>query len=279
MNFLISIHGIKNSPEAEFLIKMINQLDKSSEIDGFEINGDFKDEREMQFMMDFSKLMKEDSRTIQFHAPWNFSFNFKDLKYLNEAILFYDEISKILQREISIVLHPIEFPDETIAEMLTSKFLRTLSEIVKSNDCKIKFTLENLNRVNNSNRLSTQNVKYILNNFPEIGFCWDIGHEVSENICTYSLSDSLLKKLKNVHIHDVLSEDHLPFYYGNTDLKKSISYLMDSGYTGTIVTEINLGILKSSSLREKYKEYIENISFLKKYYIAALNKIEVASNK
>jgi len=267
MKFLISIHGIKNSPEAKFIIKIINKVDPQKMIDGFEINGDFKDPKENFFMEEFANLMKKDSRIIQFHSPWNFSTKYMDKDYLEESLKFYNKISVILNREISIVIHPVDFPDKTIAEILTSKLLKSLNKIVASNNYKIKFTLENLNTSKNSGRLSTKNVKYVLTEFNNIGFCWDIGHEVAEKICDYSLESKLVKLLSNVHIHDVFSEDHYPFYYGKTDYKKSLEYLYSINYTGTIVTEINLDTLQSPSIKEKYKEYAENISFIKRYYL------------
>ncbi len=86
----------------------------------------------------------------------------------------------------------------------------------------LTFTLENLNL--NRSRLDTEGIQPIVMG-SDVNFCWDIGHEVYEGNCTYSLDDKLFEKLDNVHIHDIHEGDHFPFRFKNTDYIRAINYL------------------------------------------------------
>jgi sugar phosphate isomerase/epimerase len=270
----MSLHALSQHWEAPFFARIIDKIDPNHIIDGFEINGDPDDPYECDYMITMAKLVKNYDRSLQFHSHFEFHNHYSDLEYLNRILSFYNDISSLLCKTVNLVLHPVDSYDTEIAISRTHKFLENLSILRKIHKYNISFSLENLNNNYQHQRLNTKALRTLIETYPDIHFCWDIGHEVSENVCTYRLNNTMRKALNNVHIHDIYTKDHYPFTYGNTDYKAAIDYLKSINYSGSLVTEINLAYLPGNSLLEKFRLYTDNIDLLKTYY----DSISTASN-
>lgn len=266
MKFLMSLHGLKQHWEAPFFARVLDKIDPYYNIDGFEINGNPEDAYEHDYMLSLAKLLKNSPRIIQFHSHFDFHNYYNDLHKLNVFLKYYQQVAVELNKEIILVVHPVDATNTEVAISRTHKLLENLSILKHLHHYNIVFTLENLNKTSQHKRLNTDALRPLIEMHEPIQFCWDIGHEVSENICTYSLNALMISKLGNVHIHDVYMKDHYPFEYGATDYKRAIDYLYECGYVGSIVVELNMALITGNSLLEKFRFYMKNIQLLKNYY-------------
>jgi len=266
MIFFMSLHGLKKHWEAPFFLRILDKIDPMKVIDGFEINGDVNDPYELNYMTTVCSLIKNYNRKIQFHSSISLNHYYNDLNMLNEQLKHYNNFSSILGHKVLIVIHPIDSYDTEISISRTHKFLENLKLLQKINDYNIVFSIENLNNSHQHQRLNTSELYTLIEKHPDINFCWDIGHEVSENTCTYHLNSITLNALNNVHIHDVNIKDHHPFIYNNTNYQLAITYLNCINYTQSVVVEINVDYLNGNTLLEKFRSYTQNIKLLKDYY-------------
>lgn len=267
MKFLMSLHALSQHWEAQFFARIIDKVDPQHIIDGFEINGNPEEAYDRDYMITLAHLMTSYNRTLQFHSHFELHQHYNDLDYLNRTLSFYHDMSVILNHTVNVVLHPVDSYDREIAISRSHNFLNNLNLLKKIHRYKLSFSLENLNNTYQYQRLNTKHLRSLIENHPDVYFCWDIGHEVSEGICEYHLKKTMLQALNNVHIHDVSLKDHYPFTYGATDYKRAIDYLNSINYKGSIVTEINLAYLSGKSLLEKFRHYTDNINLLKSYYL------------
>ncbi len=97
----------------------------------------------------------------------------------------------------------------------------------------VKVALENLRYA--------ENLKYFLDRYEDVGFCWDNGHQYcrGENIDYMGMfSDKLIA----LHIHDnrcgLDTDDHLLPFDGNIDFDVVAKAIADSGYEGTLMLEV-----------------------------------------
>ena len=226
-------------------------------IDGFEINCNIFDPEEFTFLKDFIRLLKKDDKSIQVHGFHGFQNYYNDIYFLDLASTLYDSLADITEQEIQVVLHPNENADFTIAQNNTVTLIDNLNQIRNMYKHRIQYSLENLNETRY--RLNTDKITPVIDQV-NVGFCWDIGHEVFENSCKYELNKSMKERLTNVHIHDVKETDHYPFIHGNVDYIKAIDYLMTIGYTGAVVLEINPDLISHTGIYKKYESYMENLN-------------------
>lgn len=262
----MSLHGLQHHWEAPFWVRILERIDYENIIDGFEINGDPANDFEHDYMITMATLLKNSNHILQFHCPFNFQSKYDDILYLNKMLACYHNISTILGKELQLVIHPVDSFDIEVAISRTHKFLDNLTVLKRLHHYNIIFALENLNNTYQHKRLNTPEIRTLIRRHPSIKFCWDIGHEVSEGCCDYKLDSSLLRNLKNVHIHDIHLKDHHPFNYEKTDYKRALAYLVSCPYKGSIVTEINIAVLEGNSLLEKFLTYMQNIKLLKDHY-------------
>ena len=105
------------------------------------------------------------------------------------------------------------------------------------------------------------NLAFMLEQFPQSGFCWDTGHEAytSRNIQFMPIFG---EKLKAVHIHDNMGYDrsiypdfhYLPFD-GKLDYEDMVRRLDEVGYEGPIMLEV------FNTMKPEYKELTEDEFF------------------
>ena len=83
------------------------------------------------------------------------------------------------------------------------------------------------------------NLAFILEQFPESGFCWDVGHENCSGDARQFMP-MFGDKLKALHIHDnLLDGDHhmIPFD-GKIDFDRAARQIAERPYTGSLMLEI-----------------------------------------
>ena len=73
-----------------------------------------------------------------------------------------------------------------------------------------------------------------------LGLCWDLGHDAFIGYSDVPRAD-FLAAVRHVHIHDLNAarEDHFPLVFGNVPWQADLRALMNVGYTGAVVLEIN----------------------------------------
>jgi sugar phosphate isomerase/epimerase len=90
---------------------------------------------------------------------------------------------------------------------------------------------------------------------PRLNICWDFGHTVLQNLGLPPAD--FLRATRHVHIHDLndAREDHFPLIYGNVPWQDDLRALMQVGFDGAVVMEIN-GYRAASvaNLRERLAE-------------------------
>jgi sugar phosphate isomerase/epimerase len=76
-------------------------------------------------------------------------------------------------------------------------------------------------------------------NSSRAGICWDLGHDKLNGLP--SSSEDFLSWVRHTHVHDVspAGEDHLPLLYGNVPYDKALDHLMQKGFDGVVLLEVN----------------------------------------
>ena len=107
------------------------------------------------------------------------------------------------------------------------------------------------------------NVAFAMENYPEAGFCWDVGHEACY---TYGMEFMPLfgKRLAAVHIHDntaVYGEDkHWLPYCGVIDMDKAAKHFAVSPYQGSVMLEVTNYTAGIDNVEEFYPKAYEAAS-------------------
>ena len=92
-------------------------------------------------------------------------------------------------------------------------------------------------------------------NHPRLNICWDFGHTVLQNLGLPPAD--FLRATRHVHIHDLdaTRQDHFPLVFGNVPWQDDLRALIQAGFDGAVVMEIN-GYRAASvpNLRERLAE-------------------------
>ncbi|MBN2796592.1 MAG: sugar phosphate isomerase/epimerase [Clostridia bacterium] len=255
MKFLLSIYNIHQLSEPYFIMQTLKKFDSFSLLDGFEIKADLDHPMECVRLSEYATHLKGLNLKLQIHAHDQIMNHYDDYKKLTEYLTFYQKLSDIMKETIKITIHPVHHPIGEHSYYRTLKLISKLNAIVHIYQYDLTFAIENVNSQNfELSTLLHQNL---------INYCWDIGHEVAMNQCEYVLEDTYEKHVTNVHIHDVNKSDHHPLIYGNTDYLKSLAYLINIGYKGSIVIEVQYPFLKGDNWYQKFEDYLEQICILK----------------
>lgn len=269
MDFLISLYKISALAEPALVVTQLEQLDYDNRIDGIEINADLENPIEVQRLFEYGHLLKTRNKRLQIHSPHGFNKLFNDTDKLTEYLSIYNALSHEINQPLSITIHPVESELKDISRYQTLKLITRLHSICQLKGYTLEFTLENLNL--NRHRLDTEGIEPIIKQ-SSVGFCWDIGHEVYEDKCTYTLNHSLQTRLNNVHIHDIAESDHFPFRYGRTDYTLALAYLISISYTGSVVIEINTDYLLGENWTHKYMDYVSQVYLLADAHASMIQK-------
>ena len=84
------------------------------------------------------------------------------------------------------------------------------------------------------------NLAFILEQFPESGFCWDVGHEACSGD-KRQFMPMFGDKLKALHIHDNMldGDHHMIPYDGKIDFDRVARQIAESPYEGSVMLEIS----------------------------------------
>ena len=128
-------------------------------------------------------------------------------------------------------------------------YQRFLQVFERAKECGITIACENIRPYGN--------LAFILEQFPEAGFCWDIGHEACSGD-NRQFMPMFGGQLKAVHIHDNLldGDQHMIPYDGKIKFDRVARQIAESPYNGSIMLEL---IRRGSSVYdsispEKYYE-------------------------
>ena len=111
----------------------------------------------------------------------------------------------------------------------------------------VKIAYENIRRLDN--------VAYALENYPQAGVCWDVGHEA----CYMNGKEFMPlfgDRMIAIHIHDnsaLRDEDlHLLPYDGAINMDRAAEHFARSGYQGAIMLEVTQKTARMASAEEFY---------------------------
>ena len=253
MNYLISISWhILPIFTIEQVLEKIEKYDKTHKIAGIEIAS--KDFETMKKAVEFSI---KHNYIFQCHAP-KISTNEELLEYLSNV----GKLAKILNKKINIVFHSKEDDNLKIAKLNTINLLNTIFNYIKENNLNISISLENLNYQHNHDRINVDKIDSILSEFDDVNFTYDIGHDIFDNHNYTKLSKLQLKKLNNIHIHNVCNnKDHCeitPTCDYITQLRDSVKYLKSINYEKSIVLETGFNNYPGNNYEEKLINYIKS---------------------
>jgi sugar phosphate isomerase/epimerase len=83
-------------------------------------------------------------------------------------------------------------------------------------------------------------VVYLLERYPQMGFCWDVGHEACFQHGWQSMP-MVGSRIAALHLHDnrlvANGDDHLLPYDGKIDMERVARQLAESGYEKTMMLE------------------------------------------
>ena len=143
-----------------------------------------------------------------------------------------------------------------------------LDSLMKYADEKgVTLAFENIRRLDN--------VAYMLENYPQAGFCWDVGHEA----CYMNGTEFMPlfgKRMVALHLHDntaVYDADlHMLPFYGNIDMEKAAKHIANSPYQGSIMLEVK----KRHTKIETYEQFYATAYEIAKRFAGLVEKYKNA---
>ena len=137
--------------------------------------------------------------------------------------------------------------------------------MVYSAETGVKIAFENIRKL--------ANLAYVMERYPEAGYCYDSGHECCYTDNRYDFLALFGKRILCTHIHDnsgYPNDDHLIPYDGVVDFDGVIERLKKTGYEGTLTSESAV-VLNN----ERRKALYENLTYQVWYdrLYAAMDKI------
>lgn len=236
-------------------IELLKEYDKNNIIKGFEISIKYYSDR--IYIEQLAKICKSEGYLLRLHAPTLM----EPYKY-EEYFDFANKIAQIYGNKINVVFHP------TNAENIDKSILKTIDYLkhiykyieLKKYD-KVIISIENLNNINSLERLKKEDLEEILKKFKKLKFTYDIGHELIDDKLNTEMSDILLKRLNNLHIH-IFNEnkDHYPIIEKNEKsikILEAIEKIKNNGYNGILVTEYAIDYIDGNSFISRLINYIK----------------------
>lgn len=99
------------------------------------------------------------------------------------------------------------------------------------------------------------NLAYVMERYPEAGYCYDNGHECCYTDNRYDFMSLFGKRLLCTHIHDnsgYPNDDHLIPYDGVIDFQKIVSGIKKSGYQGILTSESHIKVASNEKRAALY---------------------------
>ena len=256
MKILLSLNYRHFKITPNEIISLLKKYDNNNIIKGFEVS--IKYDNDLVYLEQLAGICKNKGYLLRLHAPTLININ----KY-KEYFDFVNKIAQIYENHLNVVFHPInaESVEKSISE--TVRYLKHIYEYIEVKRYnKIIISIENLNDINGVQRIKKENIEGILKKFEKLKFTYDIGHELIDNNFVSNLSNLLLERLNNVHIHIYKgNRDHYPILEKN---EKSIKVLMaleeikNKGYNDIIVAEYALDYIEGNDFNTKMINYIRH---------------------
>lgn len=243
--------------EPRKLIELIKKYDKNNIIKGFELAT--KSQEEQEYSLHLAQFALKEGYIVNLHSPC-----FEGENEINEYIEFTVKMSKIMNRKINIVYHPINANSINESKRDTEIQIEKIMKYIEKNDYykNVEFSLENLNDINGIKRLKKEDLIEILEKQKDVKFTYDIGHEIIDGIKTEKLVNILEERLNNIHIHEYKKElDHYPIKDINE--QEIIKKLLEKyGNNKTVVLEYALDYIEEENFENKLKNYIESAKII-----------------
>lgn len=262
MKILISISSKFFEKQPEELIKLLKKHDSKRIIKGFEICVNFNNEEEREYMKQLCYLCKKESYIFQIHGM--------NLDYINQFkyMDFVNELTKILQKSIDIVIHPIVQNDIEKSIIESKEYFNRIINYIEREKYNINIGIENLNYLGIP-RPNKNDILPILREINNLNFTYDMGHEIIDNRNISNLDSFTLNKINNIHIHTFKNKlDHQPIGFTNDGSKKweeCLKYLKSIKYGKSVVLEYDFYTL-GDSYEERLINYIKSANIVNNYY-------------
>ena len=253
MKILLSLNYKFFNLEPQKLIELIRKYDKKNLVNGFEIAT--KSQEEQKYTLNLSQFALNEGYIVNLHSPC-----FEDENEIKEYVEFAVKMSKITNRKIKVVYHPINASSIDESKKKTEIQIEKIMEYIEKNDYfgNVELSIENLNYMNGVKRLKKEDLIEILEKQKYVKFTYDIGHEIIDGIKTEKLVKILEERLNNIHIHEYQKKlDHYPIK--NIDKCKVIKKLLEKyGDNRTVVLEYALDYIEGEDFETKLKNYVES---------------------
>lgn len=246
------------------LMKLIEEHDIEHVVDGYELMVDCKKEEHMAYLENLAHLAKEKGFIFQVHSS---SYDSLDVqkKFLDEV----ERLALFLERDVPIVYHPFASETEEASLEKTNDLMAELLIYCYQNHYHLRLSLENLEHRKESIRLGKEEIVPVLYNNIDLHYTYDLGHELRDYGNITDVDHLLLERLNNVHLFRNEKEvTHLPLTDGDIDKEKwvkSLLYLKQSGYQGSVVLEYDFYQMEGETFEEKIISYLKHASFIKEY--------------
>jgi len=261
MNFLISMNNkMFKQSDSKKLIDNIIKLDTNKSVKGAEIYIDMRNDDEKKYCLNLAKRMKDKDWILQIHSVDMYKL---ENVTIDEYLKYYNDLAIIYGSKIKLTVHASE-NIESISK--DREALIYIHKCIVQNKYNLEVLIENLNSINEIKRCNIYDVYEIIDN-EIMGITLDIGHYVYDYSNDYTnLYISHKDKIKNIHLHDINNKvDHYPFYFNKVNLQKVANFLKDILYNKSVVLEFALEYLEGDTFKDKIKEYIKQIEYVKRY--------------
>lgn len=258
MKIMLSLNRkfFKISPNE--LINLIEKSNQNSTISGFECVAN--NENEQEYIKELSRISKE-KYIVNLHSPC-----YQEIEKIGNYLDFANNISNIQNRKVNIVFHPKNEANIEESILKTSKKLENIFNYIENKNYKnnVEISLENLNDLNGKKRLKKESFTSLFNEYKNLKFTYDIGHEIVDKTINYELDEKFVERLNNFHIHTfnkVNNEDH--YSIESLEENNNIKVLLEKyGKDKTVVLEYALDYIKGNAFEEKIKNYVESAQII-----------------
>ena len=218
-------------------------------------------------ILKLKEYQKKHGIFFTFHLPEELdiaNFNYRvSNAYLNvvkDVIEIAESIkSPIINMHMNLGIYfTLPTKKEYLYKKYESSYIKTISNFANFinqllEDSNTKLSIENTGIYDKDYIISALNELIQYNN---IVLTWDIGHDYSSGCKDEYYIRNNLHKLKHMHIHDAInSNNHLPLFSGNIDIKDKLTIALETKSTCVIETKTVEGLKESvNKLRDKGKE-------------------------
>lgn len=239
---------------------LLNKVKKCNWIKGFEVNIDFSNKEEQNYLKNLALECKKNDLILQVHAHI--------VDQIIEELTFYHEISSIYGKTLNMINHPIASENIYLAQEKTNILFSKILNYIYDNKFNLTLSIENLNSRANTVRLSKKLLLPILSNNEDLYFTYNIGNELRDYGKITDIDKLFMNRINNVHIYTFdYKEIHKPIVKNDEHINsfiKALSFLKQNNYKGNLVLDYNFSLLGSNA-DERLNNLLENAKFISEY--------------